>query len=402
MSETEMPLRLVRVIDRLNVGGPTHHVLLLTRDMAPRGYDTVLVKGQVASGEAEMAEVIERIGVDFVEIKGLSKRVSARDMGAFWALYRLICQVRPQVVHTHKTKAGALGRMAAWLAGVPVVVHTFHGHTFHGYFSPFKSFLFVLVERILAHNTQAIVTVSAQQRRELRRYGIASPTRLHAIPLGLDLVPFVNRARSDDGFRAELGFAPDVPLVGLVGRLTPIKGIDLFLKAAQKVIAQMPDVRFVVIGDGELRSELEHLSAALGLADYVRFTGFRSDMPRIYGALDLAALSSHNEGLPVTLIEALATGCYVVATRVGGVPDLVDTSRIGTVVPRGDVVALSHAINQALRTKQQVQPEDRQRIGQLYSVERLVDDLDRLYRTLLKTDKRVCLRAGSAWEGVCK
>ena len=165
---TGMPLRLVRVIDRLNVGGPTHHVLLLTRDMAPRGYHTVLVKGQVASGEAEMAEVIDRVGVGFVEIKGLSKIVSLRDMGAFRALYRLIRQMRPHVVHTHKAKAGALGRIAAWLAGVPVVVHTFHGHTFHGYFSPFKSFLFVAIERVLAHWTNAIVTVSAQQRRELR------------------------------------------------------------------------------------------------------------------------------------------------------------------------------------------------------------------------------------------
>ena len=397
-----MPLRLVRVIDRLNVGGPTHHVLLLTRDMAPRGYHTVLVKGQVASGEAEMAEVIDRVGVGFVEIKGLSKIVSLRDMGAFRALYRLIRQMRPHVVHTHKAKAGALGRIAAWLAGVPVVVHTFHGHTFHGYFSPFKSFLFVAIERVLAHWTNAIVTVSAQQRRELRTYRIASPTRLHAIPLGLDLAPFVNRVRGDDGFRAELGFSSDVPLVGLVGRLTPIKGIDLFLKAAQKVIAQMPDVRFVVVGDGELRTELEQLSAALGLVEYVRFTGFRSDMPRIYGALDLVALSSHNEGLPVTLIEALATGCYAVATRVGGVPDLLDTSCIGMVAPPDNVLALSLAISQALRTKQQVQQKDRQRIGRLYSVERLVDDLDCLYRTLLETNKRVCLRAGSAWEGVCK
>ncbi len=387
------------MIDRLNVGGPTHHVTLLARGLGARGYETVLTKGQVAQGEVEMEDVVRQAGVQPQEIEGLGRAISPlQDVQAFWGLYRLMRRFRPQVVHTHKAKAGVLGRLAARLAGVPVVVHTFHGHVFRGYFSRWKSGLIVLVERLLAQCTDAVVAVSRPLRQDLLSFRIARPPRLKAIPLGLRLEPFLACRHTDGGFRAELGFEPCAPLVGMLPRLVPIKGVDVFLRAAQQVVQEMPEVRFVVVGDGELRGGLEALARRLGLEAQVCFTGFRRDTDRIYAALDLVALSSFNEGLPVSLIEALASGCYVVATRVGGVSDLVVSERVGLTVAPGDAGALAGAMLQALRGRRRVPLEERKRVGERYGIDRLMEDVDRLYRLLLEGKQSTGNAPGVCWE----
>lgn len=379
------PIRIVRIIDRLNVGGPTQHVALLTRRLEARGYQTTLVKGCVAPGEREMAEVISAEGVHPVAIPTLGREVAWRDDPAsLAALVGLIRRVRPDIVHTHKSKAGLLGRIAARAAGVPVSVHTFHGHVFHGYFGPAKSAAIVGLERILAAHTDAVVSVSPSQRRELLGYGIAPPARIHCIPLGLDL----DRFRWCDGlrgaFRREIGVFPDAPLAGLIARLAPVKGVEVFLRAAAMTLKRLPQARFLVVGDGWPRQGLEAEAQRLGISDAVRFTGYRSDTDTIYASLDLAVLSSYNEGLPVSLIEALAAGCYVAATRVGGVPDLVKDERLGLLALPGDHEALSGAMTRSLVERRRVSEEDRDWICQRYGIERLVDDLDGLYRGLLK------------------
>lgn len=389
MSETivqavRRPIRLVRVVDRLNFGGPTYHVLLLTRDLPARGYDSTLIKGQIAPDEAEMTSVIDQIGVDFLNIPELTKAISLRDVRVFWKLFRLFRQIRPQIVHTHKSKAGVLGRLAAFLAGVPVVVHTFHGHAFDGYFSRLANLFVLIIERVLAHRTDAVITVSTQVRRSLLSYGIASPRRVHMVPLGFELDRFLTANRSDDGFRQELDIPSDVPLVCTVGRLVPIKGLQVLLKAARRVLLEIPDARFVLVGDGESRAELEALADKLELSDRVIFTGFRDDISRIYASADLVALSSFSEGSPVALIEALSAGCYVVATRVGGVADVVDSERLGLLVASGDDKALAEVMVHSLRSKQTVCVRDRKRIGMRYGIGRLVNDLDNLYCMLLE------------------
>jgi glycosyltransferase involved in cell wall biosynthesis len=262
-------------------------------------------------------------------------------------------------------------------------VHTFHGNVFSGYFGRLQTALVVILERLLGHLTDAVVAVSRQQRNELLTFGIGSRSRVHAIPLGLDLQPFVEQPREDQGFREELGFPKDAPLVGMVTRLVPIKGIDLFLEAAAEVSRVLPDVRFVIVGLGELRDELEALAQRLGLEDMVRFTGVRRDTPRIYGALDLLVLSSHNEGLPVAVIEAAAAGCYVVATRVGGVPELVTSERVGLIVPSNDVKALSATMVAALQSERQVPQAVRKQFAERYGIDRLTTDIDALYSGLL-------------------
>ena len=379
------PIRLIQIIDRLNVGGSARHVLLAARALESRGYRTVLLKGQVEPGEAEMEDVILQTGVAPREVCGLGRAISIlQDWRAFAILYRTLRTIHPDVVETHKSKAGVLGRLAAWLAGVPVVAHVFHGHVFHGYFSPWKSRLIVLVERLFAHRTDAIIAVSHQQRRELLGYRIAPPSRLHAVPYGLQLAPYLSCKRTDGGFRGELGFGDSVPLVGTVTRLVPIKGVEVFLRAAQCAAQEVPEARFVVVGDGELREPLEALTRQLGLEGRVCFAGFRRDLVRIYGALDLMVLSSFNEGLPLAIIEAIAAGCYVVASRVGGVSDLIQDGRVGLTVAPGDAEALSNAMVLALREGRRVSPSERRRAGRLYGIDRMTEDLDLLYRRLLK------------------
>jgi glycosyltransferase involved in cell wall biosynthesis len=265
-----------------------------------------------------------------------------------------------------------------------VVVHTFHGHVFHGYFGPARSAAVVLLERLLGAWTDAVVAISPAQRRELLGYGIAPPERMRCIPLGLRLDRFRDADRLAGQFRSEIGVAPDQPLVGYAGRLAPIKGVEVFLRAAAHVLKRLPTARFAVVGDGECRPSLEAEVKALGIAKAVRFTGYRQDADRVYASLDLFVLSSFNEGTPVTAIEALAAGCYVVATRVGGVPDLLTNEEVGLMVRPGDPAALSEAMVRALSERRKISEEDRDGTYQRYGIDRLVGDLDVLYRNLLK------------------
>ncbi len=396
----QTPIQLVQIIDRLNVGGPTPYLLFLSRALESRGYRSTVVKGQVAPGEAEMDDVIRRSGIQPLEMPGFSRAiVPIRDIRVLVALYRLLRRVRPEIVHTHKSKAGVVGRIAAWLAGVPVTLHTFHGLVFKGYFSAWKTSLILLVERLLARRTDLLVAVSELQRDELLADRVGTPSRIRTVPLGVDLEPFLNRKRGDAGFREELGFGASTRLVGLVARLVPIKGVDIFLSAAEQVVEALPDVRFVVVGDGELRAELECAARETGLGDSVRFTGFRDDMARIYGSLDLSVLSSHHEGLPVALLESVACGCYVVATRVGGVPDLLRCERIGLMVAPGDARALAAGIQRALRERRKISVEERRRIVDSFGMKRLTEDFSHLYRRLSENKRTGGGSPGDCWEG---
>ncbi len=393
-------IRLVQIIDRLNVGGPTPYLLFLSRALESRGCRSLVVKGQVAPGEAEMEDVIRRSGIQPLEVHGFSRAiVPIRDLRAFVALYRLLRRIRPEIVHTHKSKAGVLGRVAAWLAGVPVTLHTFHGLVFKGYFSAWKTRLVVLVERLLARRTDVLVAVSDRQRNELLGDRIAAPFRIRTIPLGVDLEPFLNQRRGDAGFREELGFDASARLVGIVARLVPIKGVDIFLAAAETVAEALSDVRFVVVGDGELRAELEAIVRTRKLEHLVRFTGFRSDMARIYGALDLSVLSSRHEGLPVALLESAASGCYAVATRVGGVPDFLRSERIGLMVAPGDSAALACGIQRVLRERRRISAEERRRIVESYGLARLARDFSHLYHKLSENKRTGGGSPGDCWEG---
>ena len=477
-------MRVLRIIARLNIGGPAIHTILLTRHMQSLGYETLLVTGQVGPGEGDMAYLAEPQGVQPIMIPQLGRRPHlAGDLVAFFRIVRLLFKFRPQIVHTHTAKAGTLGRLAAflyntvqslrstplcllqkisivknrnpqslpasclgpsasqdlgkragsrpWQAGAippgrrPIwtggrnpkskVVHTFHGHVLRGYFSPAKTRLFRGIEKILAKFTDAIVVVSEQQKEDLcHNFGIGHPDQYQVIPLGFNLTPFARSASNRGKFRAHLNLKDNgIRLVGIIGRLTPIKNHRLFLEAARLLITARGDTRtlFLIVGDGELRRDVEDLTQHLGLVEKVVFTGWIRDLAPLYADLDVVALTSDNEGTPVAVIEAMAARVPVIATDVGGVRELIgecgmrsaecgvrnvanaelkegefEICERGVLVKPGDVKGFAKGLRYLLEHPD-VCREMGQR-GREYAMkhhikDRLVADMDRLYRSLL-------------------
>ena len=299
-------------------------------------------------------------------------------------------QRRPDIVHTHTAKAGALGRLAARLAGVPVIVHTFHGSVFAGYFGSFTSRFFQLIERTMALGTDAILAVSRRVAEDLEERKIAPRSKIEVIPLGLELNRFEHVSQYRGELRHELGLAADAPLVGCVGRLVLIKDLGTLLEAIVRVSTTCPEAVLLVVGDGDQRPALEREADRLKLGSRVRFLGFRTDLERIYADLDLAINCSLNEGTPVALIEAMAAGVPVVATRVGGTPDLLEDGRLGRLVPPRDPEALAEAITHSLTPEGRSAAQTglaelaRESVLRRFSLERLLTDLDQLYLRLLK------------------
>jgi rhamnosyl/mannosyltransferase len=401
-------VKVLRVIARLNVGGPAIHVINLTAGLDARRFASTLVSGTENPGEGSMLDLALQRGVRPVVIPEIVGQATfnLRDLAALAKLHRLIRRVRPDVVHTHAAKPGVLGRVAARLAGVPVVVHTFHGHILRGYYGPATTWLLRRMERLLARLTDRIVAVSEEVKQDLVRCGVAPPEKIDVIPLGLDLGPFLAGDTHRGAFRRELGLDGAAPLVGIVGRVFPIKNHRLFLRAAARVAAGEPEARFVVVGDGILRGEMEALARDLGIGDRAVFTGWRRDLPRIYADLDLLVVSSDNEGTPVSAIEAMAAGCPVVATRVGGLPDLVQDGETGRLVPPGDPEALAAAILGLLRDRERARrmgEAGRERARERYRVERLCKDIESLYDRLLpeRSDPGV-ISARPSWDRACK
>jgi glycosyltransferase involved in cell wall biosynthesis len=393
-------VRVLRVIARLNVGGPALHATLLTERLDPERYDSLLVAGAEGPAEGNYLALHHRRLERLVHLPALGREISGpRDASALVALIMLIRRERPLIVHTHTAKAGTLGRLAAWLAGVPVVVHTYHGHVFRGYFSPAKTRLFVAVERWLARRTDRLLSVSPQVRRELLELGIGTPERSAVVPLGLDLDPFVAAgAAPAGGVRRALGIEPAAPVVAIVARLVPIKAHEVFFEAAARVSSRRPDARFLVVGDGERRAELEALVARLALGPAVRFLGWRGDLPAIYRDVDVVALTSRNEGSPVSLIEAMAAGRPVVATRAGGVPDLVEDGVSGYLVAPDRPDAVAEALLALLADpgrRDALGAAGRSRVYPAFAADRLVRDIDALYAALLEQKRPRARIAGA-------
>lgn len=376
----------MRLFSRLNVGGPSLHVVHLTAGLRPLGYETMLVVGREGPREGNLLEWARTRGVECTQVAGLGREIEpVSDVRALVGIYRLMRRFRPTIVHTHTAKAGLVGRIAARAARVPVQVHTFHGHVLRGYFGPLRSHAFRLIERGLAHGSSALVAVSQAVRRDLVELRVADAARIRVIQLGLELEALCG-ALPRGALRGPARVPAEAPLVGCVGRLAPIKDLSTFLAAAALARHARPELRFSVVGDGPERAVLEQATRRLGLCDAVHFHGWQHDMPSVYGDLDVVVNSSRNEGTPVALIEALAARRPVVATRVGGTLDLLGVDERGWLVPPGDPRALAAAVLDALARP--AEAHARASAGQAYVLEhhthtRLVRDVDALYRELL-------------------
>ncbi|GBR73682.1 glycosyl transferase GTB-type super family, partial [Candidatus Termititenax aidoneus] len=310
--------KILRIISRLNIGGPAIHVTNLNYYLDKNyGYDSRLVYGSLATGEGSMEYLARTKKLKTIILPELGREINWRkDLKTFWQLYKILQREKPDIVHTHTAKAGAVGRLAAKLAGVKKVYHTFHGHVFHSYFGKFKTLAFIILEKILARFTTKIIAISAKQKAEIISYGVARPDKIAVIRLGFEL----NKLQPVKNYwHRKYKLAPQTILVGIVGRLTAVKNHEYFLEIAREVCRQNDNVRFIIIGGGELREQLIMSAKLKNLDGKVFFAGFLNDTKKIYSDLDIAALTSRNEGTPVTLIEAMACGKPAVSTNVGGV-----------------------------------------------------------------------------------
>lgn len=389
ITPSDKKIRVLRIITRLNIGGPAIHVVLLTAGLDPSRYDSALVAGTESPWEGSMLGFAATKGVRPLLVPELGREISFKDdLVALFKLWRLVRQIRPHIVHTHMAKAGTVGRLAAVLGGVPAIFHTFHGHVFHSYFGRAKTRFIVSVERLLARRTDRIITVGERQREEIARFHIAPSDKLVAIPLGLELDEFLRADQYRGELRRELGLPVDAPLIGIVARLVPIKAHEYFLRAAPGITQAVPGARFLIVGDGERRSELETMAADLGIADRTIFLGWRSDLVRVYADLDVVVLCSLNEGSPVALIEALAAGRPVVATDVGGVGDIVRHEETGLLVLPRDSAGLAAAVIRLLKDRQlatALGTSGRKCVYPRHSSARLVSDVTALYEEVLAT-----------------
>src|SRR5262249_52900622 len=406
-------MKVLRIIARLNVGGPARHVVWLTAGLKP-AYDTLLVAGVVPSGEDDMIYVASQAGLTPTIMPEMSREVSFKDAVSAWKLYRLMLRERPDIVHTHTAKAGTVGRVAGllyrWMTPAALIgrprrcrfVHTYHGHVFHSYYGRSKTRLFLAIERLLARvATDRIIVISDQQRHEINeKFNVGRNHQFAVIPLGIDLSLYADWKTRRETLRKELNAGPEEVLVGIVGRLTEIKNHTAFLHAAAKLKKiSKARVRFLVIGDGGLRSQLETEASNLGLRDEIVFLGSRNDPEDFYPALDIEALTSLNEGTPLSLIEGMANERPVIATAVGGVLDLLgeqlssfdgyDVCQRGIRVqgkdPQDFALGLAHLIeDEALR--RELGTRGRTFIEQNYSKDPLLQDISSLYEQPVHSD----------------
>jgi glycosyltransferase involved in cell wall biosynthesis len=390
LSSAPEPVRVLRVIARLNMGGPAIHVANLAAGLETRGYHTTLVAGSLARGEDSMAFLAERLGVSVVSVPEIQREISAvPDLRAAFRLAEIIREARPHILHTHTAKAGAVARAAALLAGPArpaVVVHTFHGHVLRGYFGPGRTAVFRQVERTLARASDALVAVSPEVRDDLVELGVAPAEKFVVVRLGIPLTDRLDDESATVDYRRLYGIGRDAFVVGWVGRMTGVKDTSAVLHTLAALRARGVDAVACLVGDGPDREPLEELAHDLEVARACFFVGYQTDVAGYYGLFDAFFLPSVNEGTPVSAIEALASGTPVVANRVGGVPDVVRDAVDGFLVEPGDVEGAAErlaALAEDAPLRRRLGESGRARVRERYSVDRLVDDVDRLYRALL-------------------
>jgi len=380
-------IRVLHVITRLVVGGAQENTLLTVRYLDRTRYEVALASGPSLGPEGSLEAEISQ-DVVFVRIPELVRSPHPlKDPVALRKLYRLMRQGGYHIVHTHTTKAGLLGRIAARLARIPVVVHTPHGHAFHDYLSRAGSQALRRVEAALAHWTDAVICLTEAERDDHLRLGVGKPWQFEVIHSGVDLARFRSPLPDPEAKRRELGLPAGARVVGCVARLAPVKGVHYLLEAAPRIRASVPDAVVVFVGDGDLRPHLERRARELGVDGAVQFLGLRRDVHEIVPLFEVAVQPSLNEGMGKAAVEAMAAGKPVVASAVSGLRNVVRPGRNGLLVPPGDPDALSRAVVDLL-----TDPNRARRLGEAaredaesYGVEAMVARLEALYDRLLRT-----------------
>ena len=388
-------IKVIHVITRFDKGGSAENTFLTVRGLDKSRYEVLLIKGPSPTGNSTDPEVkaaqdnIDSAREDHVRVitvRHLVRNLNpVSDLIAFFSLLLIIRREQPHIVHTHTSKAGILGRWAAWFCRVPIIVHTPHGHVFWGYFNPLQTGLFIGLEKWTARITDALVTITPQEREDHLQLRIAPEGKFAVIHSGVDLGAFLAcRSQAAEAKRA-LGIPPGVTVIGTAGRFTAVKDQEVLIRATSELIRRGDDLFLLLLGEGELRHSLEEAAFRLGIAERVRFLGWRPDVARVMSACDIFCLPSRNEGMGKVLVEAMALGKPIVASDIGGIKNLVLHGENGLLVPVGDIAAWTEAIFQLCRD-----PEAGRRMGDAgrriaprYSSEEMIKMIDQLYGNLL-------------------
>jgi glycosyltransferase involved in cell wall biosynthesis len=390
--------KVLRIINRFNLGGPTYNVAYLSRYISAE-FDTMLTGGVKEESENSSEFILEDLGLKPHVIKTMRRSINPlNDLNAYKEILEMIREFRPDIVHTHASKAGALGRVAAIRAKVPIIVHTFHGHVFHSYFNPVKTGIYKNIERFLAKRSDCIIAISDRQKHELSiDHKICEPEKIRVIPLGFDLTRFhTGKEEKRKKFRAELKVDDDTLMITIIGRLVPVKNHQLFLRAIQYVKKKSnKKIRAVIVGDGSERAGLEALckeqslpysSVESGYDDsVVSFTSWITQADVVCAGSDIICLTSFNEGTPVSLIEAQAANVPVISTRVGGVENIVspDTALLSDVEDEDRFCQNLLKLVEEDDLRKRMSEKGWDLVGKKFHYTRLVDDMEKLYRELL-------------------
>jgi glycosyltransferase involved in cell wall biosynthesis len=394
--------RVLRIINRLNLGGPTYNAAYLTKFMEPE-FETLLVSGMKDAAEESSEFIVKNLDLHPVYMPEMYRELNPfRDYKSYYKLRKIIDEFKPDIVHTHAAKAGAVGRLAAIHSGVPIILHTFHGHVFHSYFGSVKTRMFLEIERYLAKRTTKIIALSELQRDELvNEFKIAAKDKFAIVPLGFDLSRFeTDKENKRKLFRTKYNISEDEIAIGIVGRLVPIKNHELFLNAVHLVTQRTQrKIRVFIIGDGEQRANIEATAIKLGLKfdntnptapNLLTFTSWIKEIDISNAGMDIIALTSKNEGTPVSLIEAQASGKPIVSTTVGGIENIVLENVTALLSPKDDVGAFAQNLLKLIEDddyRLKMAQDGSDFVGQKFSYNRLCNDMSILYNSLFAAKK---------------
>jgi glycosyltransferase involved in cell wall biosynthesis len=389
--------KIIHIITRLDKGGSAENTLLTALGIDEKKYEVILVKGptyESRMSNKEHATISANLkearlkGVKIVNIPFLLRRINpVYDLLALFSLYVFLIKEKPSIVHTHTSKAGLLGRLAAKLAGIPIIIHTPHGHVFFGYFGPVKTKIFIILENYASRITNKMIALTNKERDDHVLFRITDEDKFVVIPSGVELNKFRELPFNEkQNLKKELGIPENSLIIGTVGRLEPVKGPEFLIKAAGNIISKYPDAFFIFTGDGPLEQDLKKKAFDLGIKENIIFLGWKDDVSKIISIYDVFALPSLNEGMGRVLVEAMALGKSIVASNIGGIPDLVIHGKNGFLVPPKNQKELAKYIQILLKDE-----EKREKMGLAgkemslnFSAENMVEKIEKLYGELLR------------------
>ncbi len=395
-------IKVLHIITRFDKGGSAQNTYLSLLGLKKKNYQLSLVSGLSLESEMKHEEtkakekdiqILESEGIEFIQCPFLLRRINViKDLKAFFDIWRIIKKYNPLIVHTHSSKAGLMGRLAAKLAGAPIIVHTPHGHVFFGYFGPFKTKLFIILEKLASRITDKIVALTNREKKDHILFKIAEEDKFSVIYSGIELnILKESSSEEKQNLKKELGIPENSLIVGTAGRLVPVKGPEFLVKSSQYIISKYPDTYFMFTGDGPLEQDLKRKALEMGISENIIFLGWRDDVAKIISIYDIFVLPSLNEGMGRVLAEAMALGKSIVASNVGGIPDLVIHGKNGFLVPPKNPEELAKYIQVLLEDK-----DKREKMGLAgkemalnFGAESMVEKIASLYEELL-IQKNIC------------